>query len=216
MMRPYNNAYTFGGNMKKVIAYLSMSLWLVALFVGIITISRGEHITSLTAIAAILSGFIYAVGLAIDAGTDSTKQDILTLKLVNENARIPTVGSNGAAGYDLYSCEKASIIPGETTVIHTGICVAIPEGQFAGIYARSGIATKKGLRPANCVGVIDSDYRGEIMVALHNDSSELQEIKTGDRIAQMIIQPYAQLELKVASWLDQTERGTGGFGHTGT
>ncbi len=140
----------------------------------------------------------------------------MEIKLINKNAIIPTYGSEYAAGLDLYSCENAVISPGETVMVHTGICVAIPEGYFGGVYARSGIAAKRGLRPANCVGVIDSDYRGEIIVALHNDSKMVQWVCPGDRIAQMIIQPYKQVALNVVDELGNTERGAGGFGHTGT
>ena len=92
----------------------------------------------------------------------------------------------------------------------------IPEGYFGGVYARSGLSSKKGLRPGNCVGIIDSDYRGEIKVPLHNDSDIVQSIKTGDRIAQLIIQPYLSVEFEEADELSGTERGSGGFGHSGT
>lgn len=140
----------------------------------------------------------------------------MEIKLINKNATVPTYGSEYAAGMDLYSCENALILPGETVMIHTGVCAAIPNGFFGGVYARSGIATKRGLRPANCVGVIDADYRGEIIVPLHNDSAGIQVIQPRERIAQMIIQPCEQVELEVVDELDKTERGAGGFGHTGT
>ena len=109
-----------------------------------------------------------------------------------------------------------TIAPGETYLVHTGISVAVPEGYAGLIYARSGLATKKGLAPANKVGVIDADYRGEIMVALHNHSAQPAEIDNGERIAQMVITPFLTAEFVERDELDETERGTGGFGSTGT
>lgn len=135
-----------------------------------------------------------------------------------EDAIVPTRGSSVAAGYDLYCWSEnghIQILPHTTKLIHTGIKIAIPEGYFGGIYARSGLATKQGLRPANAVGVVDSDYRGEVMVALHNDTEEAQVINRGDRIAQLIIQPYLEFELEEVNTLDETERGAGGFGSSG-
>ena len=140
---------------------------------------------------------------------------VLKLKKLNDNAIIPTRGSEKAAGYDLYAAEEASIKAGETVKIGTGIAVAIPDGYFGGIYARSGLATKEGLRPANCVGVIDSDYRGELIVSIHNDSSVDRVIEKGERMAQLVVQPYLSVEFEEADELDETERGDGGFGHSG-
>lgn len=140
----------------------------------------------------------------------------IKLKLLNDYAKVPTRGSEQAAGYDLHAAEGVVIKPGETALIGTGTAVAIPEGYFGGIYARSGLSIKQGLRPANCVGVIDSDYRGELIVALHNDSSSEKEVNIGDRIAQLIIQPFIQTTFKVCNELDDTVRGEGGFGSTGT
>lgn len=140
------------------------------------------------------------------------------VKKLNENAILPTYGSECAAGADLYACEPTEIVikSGETVVIHTGIALEIPSG-FAGlIYARSGIATKRGLAPANKVGVIDSDYRGEIMVALHNHSATEQKIAVGERIAQLVITPYITAYFCESDELDDTVRGVGGFGSTGT
>lgn len=140
------------------------------------------------------------------------------VKRLNSTAVIPTHGSVSAAGYDLYAnIDGASLtIPVEETVkIKTGLCMEIPEGYFGAIYARSGLATKKGLRPANCVGVVDSDYRGEIIVALHNDSNTYQEICDGDRVAQLVITPYLPVEFEEVDELNNTERNTGGFGSTG-
>lgn len=140
----------------------------------------------------------------------------MKIKLVNPNAVVPTYGSKCAAGMDLYSSKTYSIAPGETVLVHTGISMEIPNGYFGAIYPRSGLATKRGLRLANCVGVVDSDYRGEIMVALYNDSIETQSVELRDRIAQMVIQPYERPQVfDVVNELSDTERGSGGFGHTG-
>ena len=141
----------------------------------------------------------------------------IQLKKLRENARIPSRGSSHAAGYDLYACLDApvSIAPGETRFIGTGIAAAIPEGYFGACFARSGLASKQGLRPANCVGVIDSDYRGEFLIALHNDSAEVRTVQDGDRIAQMVVIPYLAVEFTETNTLPETERGAGGFGSTG-
>ena len=139
------------------------------------------------------------------------------IKRLRENAIIPTKGSALAAGYDLYAAmdDGAVVPPFETEKIGTGIAVEIPEGYFGAIFARSGLATKRGLRPANCVGVIDSDYRGEVIVALHNDSEYAKAVEQGERIAQLVIVPYLNVALQEVDELTDTERGTGGFGSTG-
>jgi dUTP pyrophosphatase len=141
----------------------------------------------------------------------------MNIKKLNENARIPTYGSEFAAGADLYACLDAdvTIAPAETLLIHTGLAMQIPEGLVGLIYARSGLASKKGLAPANKVGVIDSDYRGEIMVALHNHGTIPQTISDGERIAQIVFAPYYAAEFSVVDELDDTTRGAGGFGSTG-
>ena len=138
-------------------------------------------------------------------------------KLLNEYARIPTFGSYGAAGADLYAATNydIEIRPHTTVKIDTGLSMAIPVGYFGAIYAISGLATKLGLRPANCVGVIDADYRGPVIVALHNDSDIDQIVPAGSRIAQMIISPVPTIEYKIVEELDETKRGEGGFGSTG-
>ena len=139
------------------------------------------------------------------------------IKKLDEKATIPTYGSEFAAGADLYACLDAplTINPHETILVHTGVAMEIPTG-FAGlIYARSGIASKRGLAPANKVGVVDSDYRGEVMVALHNHSAAPQTIENGERIAQLVIAPYVVADFVVSDELDDTERGAGGFGSTG-
>ena len=135
-----------------------------------------------------------------------------------EDAIEPTRGSAAAAGYDMYvpSSEAEIAIPAHTTMkIDTGIAVALPDGTFGAIFARSGLATKQGLRPANCVGVVDSDYRGTIGIALHNDTDEEKIIKGGDRIAQLVVIPYLPITLVESDFLNITERGEGGFGSTG-
>ncbi|MBR0137842.1 MAG: dUTP diphosphatase [Erysipelotrichaceae bacterium] len=137
------------------------------------------------------------------------------IKRINEKAIVPTRGSLQAAGYDLYSPIETTIHPHETVKIPTGWMMAVPEGYFGGVFARSGLATREGLRPANCVGVIDSDYRGEVIVALHNDSDEERYIEPGERIAQLILVPVPPVELQETDELDETERNTGGFGSTG-
>lgn len=141
----------------------------------------------------------------------------INIKLLNEFAKIPTRGSVQAAGYDLYAATSYDIeIPShETVMIDTGVAIEIPEGYFGGVYARSGLAAKKGLRPANCVGVIDADYRDSIKVALHNDTATIQRIEAGDRIAQLIIQPFESVEFNIVDELTSTDRNLGGFGSTG-
>lgn len=141
----------------------------------------------------------------------------LKIKKLNSNATIPSYGSKFAAGADLYSCEdELSFAPGETKLVHTGIAMEIPEGYVGLVYARSGIATKRGLAPANKVGVIDSDYRGEVMVALHNHSNEIQTIAANERVAQIVIAPYLAVDFTEVEDLSDTLRGEGGFGSTGT
>jgi dUTP pyrophosphatase len=139
----------------------------------------------------------------------------MNIKLTNPNATVPTRGSTDAAGYDLYACEPRVVYPGATMKVNTGIAVEIPKGYFGAVFARSGLATKQGLRPANCVGVIDADYRGDVMVALYNDSTEPREVQVGDRIAQLVIIPYISPDLEVVSDLSDTERSGNGFGSTG-
>lgn len=139
---------------------------------------------------------------------------VINFVKLTDAAHEPTRGSICSAGLDLYASESATIYPGETVKVHTGIAIELPAETFGGIYARSGLATKHGLRPANCVGVIDSDYRGEIIVALHNDSANAQNINAGDRIAQLIIQPYIAAVMKKVDHLSETRRGAGGFGST--
>ena len=139
----------------------------------------------------------------------------MNIKKLNENATVPTYGSVSAAGADLYSCETVTVAPGETVLVHTGIAMAIPDGYVGLIYARSGLATKRGLAPANKVGVIDSDYRGEVMVALHNHGKVEQPVDAGERIAQIVFTPYVAADFSVVEELDSTDRGAGGFGSTG-
>lgn len=144
----------------------------------------------------------------------------IKIKKLYKDAMIPSRGSEQAAGYDLYAClggfEECEISPNTTMKVGTGIAAEIPEGYFGAVFARSGLATKKGLRPANCVGVVDSDYRGEITVALHNDDKEPQTIQAYERIAQLVILPYLNVSFTEVNELSDTERGEGGFGSTGT
>lgn len=136
---------------------------------------------------------------------------------VNPNAVVPVRGSKYAAGYDLSACIDANIAipPHQTIKIGTGLAFELPEGTFGAVYARSGIASREGLRPANCTGIIDSDYRGEVIVALHNDSDQYRFIEPNERIAQLVVQPYIAMELEEVETLNTTERGAGGFGSTG-
>jgi dUTP pyrophosphatase len=147
---------------------------------------------------------------------------MIRVKKLKDNAILPTRGSASAAGYDLYAAEGAFIPAGKTVMVGTGLAMEIPNGFWGGVYARSGLATKQGLRPANCVGVIDSDYRGEIIVALHNDSDSEKVVQAGDRIAQLVFHhAIVSAEVDGQSWevvddLDNTDRGDGGFGSTGS
>ena len=141
----------------------------------------------------------------------------IAVKKLDERAVLPTYGSKFSAGADLYAlCEEELVFaPNETKLVHTGLAMEIPEG-FAGlIYARSGLALKRGLAPANKVGVVDSDYRGEIMVALHNHSEVEQKIQPSERIAQLVIAPFLKAEFSETQTLSDTVRGEGGFGSTG-
>lgn len=141
----------------------------------------------------------------------------IKVKRLFPEAKLPTYGSDSAVGADLYAAELegVEIAPGETVLIHTGIALEIPEGYGGFLYARSGLATKKGLAPANKVGVIDPDYRGEVMVALYNQSSETRLVEPGERIAQLVIAPFIRGEFSLAEELGETARGAGGFGSTG-
>lgn len=141
----------------------------------------------------------------------------IKFKKLNDLAKVPTRGSELSAGYDLYAATDTDIhIPPHSTVkIGTGLAMDIPHGYFGAIFARSGIATKRGLRPANCTGICDEDYKGEYIVALHNDSNELMTIESGERIAQLIILPYQDLNFIEVDELQKTDRGEDGFGSTG-
>lgn len=143
---------------------------------------------------------------------------IVKIKKLNENAKMPTYGSPYSAGADLYACieNEITIAPNETVLVKTGLAMELSCGYVALIYARSGLALKRGLAPANKVGVVDSDYRGEIMVALHNHSNVPQTVAKDERIAQMVITPYITAEFTEADSLSDTVRGEGGFGSTGS
>lgn len=141
----------------------------------------------------------------------------IPVKILNEYAHLPTRGSEYAAGYDLYAAIEKTIVilPHSTVKIGTGLAFELPENTFAAIFARSGLATKEGLRPANCVGICDSDYRGEYIVAIHNDTDEPQVITPKERIAQMVLLPFISMEFTEFKNLSETDRGSGGFGSTG-
>jgi len=143
--------------------------------------------------------------------------EAIRVKILKEGALLPTYGSAEAAGADLYAClsEAVTIAPGETVFVPTGIALEVPKGCAGLIYARSGMACKRGLAPANKVGVVDSDYRGEIIVALHNHDSQSQTIGNGERIAQFLITPVLTPAYEVAQELTDTIRNEGGFGSTG-
>ena len=139
-------------------------------------------------------------------------------KVLNELAKVPTRGSEYAAGYDLYAAtdEPMNILAHTTQLVKTGLAFELPDGYFGAIFARSGLASKKGLRPTNCVGVVDSDYRGEVMVALHNDTDNDVAIDANERIAQLVLIPYVNMTFEEVEELDATTRGEGGFGSTGS
>lgn len=139
------------------------------------------------------------------------------IKKLNENAKVPTYGTEFSAGADIYACidEDIKILSGETATIKTGISVETPEGFMLLVFARSGLSIKQGLAPANKVGVVDSDYRGEVIVALHNHSSEAKVVSNGDRVAQMVFVPYFKANFEETTSLSNTARGAGGFGSTG-
>ena len=142
----------------------------------------------------------------------------IAVKKLDERAVLPTYGSEFAAGADLYAVADEELVfaPGETKFVKTGLAMEIPVGYAGLIYARSGLACKRGLAPANKVGVVDSDYRGEVMVALHNHSAVEQRVAPGERIAQLVITPFLKASFALADELEDTVRGEGGFGSTGT
>lgn len=141
----------------------------------------------------------------------------IKVKKLRENAVLPTYGSAEAAGADLYAClqEQVTIEPGATAFVPTGLAMELPQGYVGLIYARSGLACKKGLAPANKVGVIDSDYRGEFIVALHNHGNQAQTVASGERIAQLVIAPVFTPGFEETDVLSDTQRSAGGFGSTG-
>lgn len=142
----------------------------------------------------------------------------VNIKKLNDKATVPTLGSEYAAGSDLYACidEAVTIAPGETVLIKTGLAMEIPVGYAGLIYARSGLASKRGLAPANKVGVVDSDYRGEVMVALHNHSKVDAVVEPNERIAQLVVTPFLSVSYTEVDELSDTVRGDGGFGSSGT
>ena len=141
----------------------------------------------------------------------------VSVKILDPRAKLPTYGSDHAAGADLYALTHGpvEIAPGGTALIRTGIAIAVPQGYVGLVYARSGLATKQGLAPANKVGVIDADYRGEVMVFLHNHGGHPQTVEDGERIAQLVITPCLTAQFQTVDELDETQRGSAGFGSTG-
>ena len=141
----------------------------------------------------------------------------INIKKLTETAKLPERGSAYAAGYDLFADlkEAVEIAPKQTLMINTCVAMEIPEGYWGGIFARSGLSTKEGLRPANCVGVVDADYRGPICVALHNDSEVVRTVVPGQKVAQMVVVPFLAVEFEEVAELSDTVRGVGGFGSTG-
>ena len=141
----------------------------------------------------------------------------INIKKLTETAKLPERGSAYAAGYDLFADlkEAVEIAPKQTLMINTGVAMEIPEGYWGGIFARSGLSTKEGLRPANCVGVVDADYRGPICVALHNDSEVVRTVIPGQKVAQMVSNKVEHFKIEVVTEMSQTARGEGGFGSTG-
>ena len=140
----------------------------------------------------------------------------IAMKRLSDDAKIPSYATAEAAGADLYALEETVVEAGDKAVVHTGVAIAIPVGYAGFIYARSGLATKRDLAPANMVGVIDSDYRGEIMVCLRNYGKETRVVEKGERVAQLVIAPVSQAEFCLTDTLEETERGEGGFGSTGS
>ncbi len=141
----------------------------------------------------------------------------INIKKLTETAVLPDRGSAYAAGYDLFAdvANVFEIKPHETVMVPTGLAMEIPEGYWGGIFARSGLAAKESLRPANCVGVVDADYRGEVKVALHNDGEVTRTITPGQKVAQLVIVPFLSVEFEEVAELSDTVRGVGGFGSTG-
>ena len=144
-------------------------------------------------------------------------EPVINIKFLSELAKMPTRGSDYAAGYDLYAATNTiiDIAPHSTVKIPTDIAIELQPNTFGAIFARSGLATKKGLRPSNCVGVIDADYRGNCIVALHNDTDEMMSIEPQERIAQLVIMPFIPVYFNLVDELTDTERGSCGFGSTG-
>ena len=141
----------------------------------------------------------------------------INIKKLNDNATIPICGTKYSAGMDMYACIEEPVIiePHKTVMVDTGLAMEIPEGYFGAIYPRSGLSTKRGIVLANKVAVIDSDYRGEIKLPLHNHGTDMQVIEPHERVAQLIIQPYLPISWNVVDELNDTERGDKGFGSTG-
>ena len=198
--------------------FLNLMYGLFAVVGGGVSVLVLEPIKAMAIIAFLILVF-YALAY-INMNKFSYETDVsykINVVKVRENATIPTRGSEDAAGFDLYACidTPITIKPHETAMVPTGVAMELPKNTFAAIYARSGLASKRGLRPANCVGVCDSDYRGEYMVALHNDSEVEATIEPNERIAQMVVERYEKIKFNEVDKLEDTKRGAGGFGSTG-
>lgn len=171
-------------------------------------------------LAGLLVGFVAGcavcdIGATADKESRSNRKMQIQFKRLSDKATIPMRGSRYAAGYDLFVADGGGISPGETVMFHTDLAISIPNGYFGAIFARSGLSSKQGLRPATCVSVIDSDYTGEIGLPIHNDSKECRYINAGERVAQIIILPCQNIEWIEVDRLTETERGIGGYGSTG-
>lgn len=164
-----------------------------------------------------MSGYLFGLPEQIRFPYKMKREQTIQVKKLDPRALLPTYGSEQAAGADLYAVTDGpvEIAPGETVMIHTGLALAVPEGYAGLVFARSGLASRKGLAPANKVGVVDADYRGEVMVALHNHGKIPQTIDCGERIAQLVITPFLTGLFEETQELDDTGRGAGGFGSTG-
>ena len=207
--------------MRKIAYYIGMCfIMIVACVLGIVGAMSSDGVHNVLH-ECLMFMIVYALAIIgeslLNGRTSNNSRPTLEICKLKEDAVIPTKGSDKAAGLDLYANigEFVKIPPHKTVKIPTGIAVAIPDNCFGAIYARSGLATKKGLAPANCVGVVDSDYRGEVIVALHNNSNFSAVVQPGDRIAQMVIHKFENVELVETDKLGDTQRGAGGFGSTG-
>lgn len=139
----------------------------------------------------------------------------LSIKKTHPSAMLPKAATRGSAGLDLYSIDDAVLMPKSCSIIHTGVAVQIPDGYFGAIFPRSGLSTNHGIRLSNCVAVIDSDYRGSVIIPLYNDSDKIYRVHKGDRVAQLVVIPFLKCEPIEVEEIDETERGENGIGSSG-